>query len=154
MASDDETFENILEQVNDIIKTNNQQMKALSLLMGKINKIHNQEIKTCKKPPRFSIGTPAIVPTELLNFFDLSKNKKMARTEIMKQIYAYIEANNLKDKKNKKLIHPDKKLKKLFKITEDDNELTIETLPKFLSRCYGKNTPTSDSTSDSADEDE
>jgi upstream activation factor subunit UAF30 len=41
-------------------------------------------------------------------------NKPMPRTEIIKKIWEYIKKNNLQDKKNRRMINADDKLKPLF----------------------------------------
>src|SRR6478672_9678277 len=41
-------------------------------------------------------------------------NKAMPRTEIVKKIWDYIKKNNLQDKKNRRMINADGKLKQLF----------------------------------------
>lgn len=41
-------------------------------------------------------------------------SKPMPRTEIVKKIWDYIKANGLQDKKNKRMINADSKLKPLF----------------------------------------
>ena len=41
-------------------------------------------------------------------------NKPLPRTEIVKKIWDYIKKNNLQDKKNKRMINADAKLKAVF----------------------------------------
>ena len=41
-------------------------------------------------------------------------NKAMPRTEIVKKIWEYIKKNNLQDKKNRRMINADAKLKAIF----------------------------------------
>jgi chromatin remodeling complex protein RSC6 len=41
-------------------------------------------------------------------------NKPLPRTEIVKKIWDYIRKNNLQDKKNRRMINADSKLKPLF----------------------------------------
>ncbi len=41
-------------------------------------------------------------------------NKPMPRTEIVKKIWDYIKKNNLQDKKNRRMINADAKLKPMF----------------------------------------
>ena len=39
----------------------------------------------------------------------------MPRTEVTKKIWAYIKRNSLQDKKNRRMINPDEKLKPVFR---------------------------------------
>ncbi len=41
-------------------------------------------------------------------------NKAMPRTEVVKKLWAYIKKNGLQDKKNKRMINADPKLKAVF----------------------------------------
>ena len=41
-------------------------------------------------------------------------NKAMPRTEIVRQIWNYIKKNNLQDKKNRRMINADAKLRPIF----------------------------------------
>ena len=41
-------------------------------------------------------------------------SKPMPRTEVVKQIWNYIKKNNLQDKKNRRMINADAKLKPVF----------------------------------------
>ena len=51
----------------------------------------------------------------------------MSRTDVSKEINAYIVAHKLKNEKNGRIIHPDAKLTKLLKVQKDD-ELTFFNL--------------------------
>ena len=42
-------------------------------------------------------------------------NKPIPRTEVTKRLWAYIKKNGLQDKKNKRMINADDKLKVIFK---------------------------------------
>ena len=42
-------------------------------------------------------------------------SKPIPRTEITKKLWAYIKKNNLQDKKNKRMINADDKLRPIFK---------------------------------------
>ncbi|HMD36913.1 MAG TPA: SWIB/MDM2 domain-containing protein [Vicinamibacterales bacterium] len=41
-------------------------------------------------------------------------SKGLPRTELTKKLWAYIKKNNLQDKKNRRMIHSDDKLKAVF----------------------------------------
>ena len=42
-------------------------------------------------------------------------DKALPRTEVTKKLWAYIKKNSLQDKKNRRMIHADDKLKPIFK---------------------------------------
>ena len=83
---------------------------------------------------------PARISDELAKFLNKELGTEMARTDVSKEINAYIQANDLKDKKNGRVIHPDAKLTQLLKIGKDD-ELTYFNLQRYLKHHFAKSTP-------------
>jgi len=57
-------------------------------------------------------------------------NKPMARTEIVKKIWDYIKKNNLQDKKNRRMINGDAKLRALF----GKDQVSMFDLAKIISK--------------------
>ena len=72
---------------------------------------------------------------ELCEFLGKPEDIEMMRTEITKEIYKYIQDNNLQDSENKKLIHPNDALIKLFNI-EETQELTYFNIQTFLNKHF------------------
>ena len=66
--------------------------------------------KTARKPNAAFMAplTPSATLAEVIG------NKGMPRTEIVKKIWDYIKKNNLQDKKNRRMINADAKLKPVF----------------------------------------
>ncbi len=56
-------------------------------------------------------------------------NKPMPRTEIVKKIWDYIRKNDLQDKKNKRMINADEKLKPVF---GGKNQISMFELAKLV----------------------
>ena len=75
---------------------------------------------------------PTLISNELAAFLGKSNGSEMARTEVTREINAYIRDNKLQDKDNGRRILPDSKLKKLLKL-KDDDELTYFNLQRFMS---------------------
>jgi len=75
---------------------------------------------------------PTLISNELAAFLGKSSGSEMARTEVTREINAYIRDNKLQDKDNGRRILPDAKLKKLLKLKEGD-ELTYFNLQRFMS---------------------
>jgi upstream activation factor subunit UAF30 len=57
-------------------------------------------------------------------------NKAMPRTEIVKKIWDYIKKNNLQDKKNRRMINADGKLRPLFA----KDQISMFDLAKIVSK--------------------
>ena len=75
---------------------------------------------------------PTLISNELAAFLGKSSGSEMARTEVTREINAYIRDNKLQDKDNGRRILPDAKLKKLLKL-KDGDELTYFNLQRFMS---------------------
>lgn len=80
---------------------------------------------------------PAPISDELAVFLGKSAGTEMARTDVSKEINAYINANNLKDEKNGRIIHPDNKLTVLLNVKAGE-ELTYFNLQKYMKHHFTK----------------
>ena len=80
---------------------------------------------------------PTKISDELASFLGKPFGSEMARTEVTREINAYIRANNLQDKANGRKINPDNQLAKLLKVTSAD-ELTYFNLQRFMSPHFAK----------------
>ena len=75
---------------------------------------------------------PTLISKELSEFLGKSDGSEMARTEVTREINAYIRNNNLQDKENGRRINPDTKLKSLLKLKKGE-ELTYFNLQRYMS---------------------
>ena len=80
---------------------------------------------------------PTKISDELASFLGKPFGSEMARTDVTREINAYIRANNLQDKANGHKINPDTQLAKLLKVTEKD-ELTYFNLQRYMSPHFTK----------------
>lgn len=80
---------------------------------------------------------PTDISGELATFLGKEKGVQMARTEVTREINAYIRKNNLQDNKNGRKINADAKLSKLLKL-KNGEELTYFNLQKFMSPHFAK----------------
>ena len=80
---------------------------------------------------------PTRISDELAAFLGVDKGVEMARTDVTKEITAYIRKYSLQDKDNGRQINPDAKLKKLLSLGGDD-VLTYFNLQKFMSPHFAK----------------
>ena len=80
---------------------------------------------------------PTLISPELASFLGKTTGTEMARTEVTREINAYIRKNNLQDKENGRKINPDGNLSKLLKLKADD-ELTYFNLQRYMSPHFAK----------------
>jgi upstream activation factor subunit UAF30 len=86
---------------------------------------------------------PTKISNDLAAFLGKEPGTMMARTDVTKQITAYIRANDLQDKTNGRLILADDKLKKLLNydektVTDPKQQLSYFNLQRFLSGHFEK----------------
>jgi upstream activation factor subunit UAF30 len=80
---------------------------------------------------------PTRISDELAKFLEKPAGSEMARTEVTRDINAYIRKNQLQDKENGRKINPDAKLAALLKLKKSD-ELTYFNLQKYMSPHFAK----------------
>ena len=84
--------------------------KAAKSAPKKAAKKASPKKKSARKPNAAFMAplTPSSTLAEVIG------NKPMPRTEVVKKIWEYIKKNNLQDKKNRRMINADAKLKPVF----------------------------------------
>jgi chromatin remodeling complex protein RSC6 len=123
-------FASLKSDFKNIEKLFNRELKASQKLNTKRKrKAGNRSPSGFVKPTRIS--------DELAKFLDKPIGSEMARTDVTKDINAYIRANKLQDTTNGRRILPDKKLATLLKIKQNE-ELTYFNLQKFMSIHFAK----------------
>ena len=80
---------------------------------------------------------PTLISDQLASFLGKPKGSELARTEVTREINAYIRANKLQDPANGRKINPDNKLTSLLSLTPED-ELTYFNLQKYMSPHFAK----------------
>jgi chromatin remodeling complex protein RSC6 len=80
---------------------------------------------------------PTLISDELASFLGKTKGTEMARTEVTREINAYIRANQLQDKANGRRIIADTKLTSLLKLASGE-ELTYFNLQRYMSPHFAK----------------
>jgi len=95
----------------------------------------SKRAKGNRKPSGFV--KPTKISQELATFLDKPPGMEMARTEVTKEINAYIRTNSLQNPTNGRIILADKKLRDLLQLKEEDH-LTYFNLQKFMSPHFAK----------------
>jgi len=133
------------------LSTMRQGMSALLIELRTLQKRSERELKAVQKAgnkrkqrnaTRAPSGfvKPTLISTQLADFLVKPHGTMIARTEVTREINAYIRANKLQDPTNGRKINPDAKLKKLLTLTPED-ELTYFNLQRYMSQHFQKSTP-------------
>ena len=135
------------KRVDKVIKDNSIDTNTDTNVSEKPSKIKTVKPKEPKEPkekkPRkkkddevqSAILKGSRLSKELCEFLGKPEDIEMMRTDITKEIYKYIQDNNLQDSENKKLIHPNESLIKLFNI-EETQELTYFNIQNHLNEHF------------------
>ena len=83
---------------------------------------------------------PTLISNELAAFLGKPEGSVLARTEVTREVNAYIRNQNLQDKANGRKINPDAKLLKLLKLKKGE-ELTYFNLQKYMAAHFAKSAP-------------
>ena len=128
-----------------------QQMSALILELRTLQKRSERELKAVQKASskrkqrnatRAPSGfvKPTLISDQLAEFLEKPNGTMIARTDVTREINAYIRLNKLQDPTNGRKINPDAKLKKLLVLKPTD-ELTYFNLQRYMSQHFQKSTP-------------
>ena len=148
MASEFTAYLAKLQQAVSLLSTLRQEFRVLE--RKTLRELKSADKVTARRRRRAGVRAPSgfVKPTkisdELASFLEKPSGTEMARTEVTREINAYIRAHNLQDKSNGRKINADKKLSTLLSLTDSD-ELTYFNLQKYMSRHFHKATKSSES---------
>ena len=130
-----------IQEVTSKVSALRSQLRALEKKAVREVKAANKRSKKGRKSSGTRTPSGFVKPTqiseELPNFLGKDKGTEMARTEVTKEINAYIRANKLQDPSNGRIILADAKLSKLLSLKKDD-QLTYFNLQKYMSPHFAK----------------
>ena len=119
----------VTTQVRALSKRTDRELRAAQKASRKKRKNGNRAPSGFVKPTKIS--------KELATFLQKPAGTEMARTEVTREINSYIRAHKLQDPANGRRILADSKLRKLLKLTKED-ELTYFNLQKYMSPHFAK----------------
>jgi chromatin remodeling complex protein RSC6 len=138
-----QSFMNTLKgDIKTLSRVSAKEMKILEKSTGR----NRKKSAGTRQPSGFVKPTP--ISDELAKFLNKEKGIEMARTDVTREINAYIRAHSLQDKANGRQINADSKLSNLLKLDKTD-VLTYFNLQRYMSKHFPK-TPSSASASASA----
>ena len=140
-----ETYESVMTVLREKMTARDALDKEVRTLLKSLDRLHAREVKVGKSrkshpkkdraPSGFAKATA--VPEPLRKFLKLGADVELPRTEVAKQIYSYVREQNLRDKDDRRIIHPDASIRKLFSLKEGET-LDFKNFQKQLSKLYPK----------------
>ena len=128
-----------LQQVNSLMTTIRSSLRDLEKKTTREIKAAAKAKAKTRKGNRAPSGfvMPAKISDELASFLGKEQGSEMARTEVTREINAYIREHNLQDSTNGRIIRADASLTKLLKLGKKD-ELTYFNLQRYMSPHFAK----------------
>jgi len=148
------SLEMVTSHFNTMLQELDAQRKAVSETIKHVREMQKQvtrEVKTLekrankrrprkqgeRKPSGFAKETN--ISTDLEKFLGKPTGTLMSRTQVTKEINAYIKKHKLQDPQHGKIIRPDKRLKNLLCVPTGE-ELTYFNLQKYMKHLFPKTT--------------
>ena len=136
-----EEFTAVVSELDNALTT----IRNLKTRLQKLEKLVHRETKAlnkkangkrARKPrdpnaPKSGFAKEGPVSDEMRKFLGLKKDELISRTDVTKRIHEYCKSKNLQDPADKRQIKPDASLRKLLKMSKDD-DLTFFNLQKFM----------------------
>jgi upstream activation factor subunit UAF30 len=134
-------FQAKLHQIGVLISSLKAEFRTLEKKWSRDVKIAQKQSNKRKRKAGNRAPSGFVKPTkisdELALFLKKEKGTEMARTDVTREINAYIRENKLQDQDNGRKIIPDTKLAALLKLKKTD-ELTYFNLQKYMSPHFAK----------------
>jgi len=142
----DPNFNDVTKDLLDQLNKLRSQITTISAQVRSIRSKHDKEIKQAirqgkqrRNANRTPCGfiKPALISNELATFLDKPQGSMMPRTQVTREINAYIRENKLQDPSFGRRILPDDNLKKLLRLKKND-ELTYFNLQRYMKHHFPK----------------
>lgn len=145
-------LQNVTDRFNEVLAQLDAQRKTISETIKQVREMQKQVSRNVKvlekranrrKPRKQGEHKPsgfakeALVSDELAKFLGKPSGTMMARTQVTKEINAYIKKHKLQDPNQGKIINPDKRLKTLLRVGTGE-ELTYFNLQKYMKHLFPK----------------
>ena len=116
-------------EVNELKRQHARELRAA-------NKANKRRKTNANRAPSGFVK-PTLISNELAAFLGKPEGSVLARTEVTREVNAYIRTQKLQDKDNGRKINPDAKLLKLLKLKKGD-ELSYFILQKYMAAHLAK----------------
>jgi chromatin remodeling complex protein RSC6 len=137
-------IEELVNQLTSVLSKVKSELKVLRKTSVRERKVALKNQKVSKKasgnrkPSGFI--KPARISDELARFLGVAVGTEMSRTNVAKELNAYINTHNLKNAKNGRIINADEKLSSLLKLPKGE-ELSYFNLQTYLKHHFIKTVP-------------
>merc|ERR1711918_209510 len=139
----------ILSEIDELYKKQSILDKTIKGLLKELEKQIKVDLKEASRKKKTiassekrepsGFNAKQLVPPEFNEEpWNIPPDQKLARTKLTKTVYDYIRNEKLQNPDDKRMIYPDKALKKLFHLTDND-ELHFNNFQTYMKRLYKRN---------------
>ncbi|XWV25262.1 SWIB/MDM2 domain-containing protein [Tupanvirus deep ocean] len=144
---DEHDFDKKIEEIREALRENYAQQKKLMNDLKELMALHKKELKLSAKSGNRSnsgkhtgFNKPEPVPPPLKNLLKIEEDM-LPRSTITKLMYQYFTDNKMYNRKTKKEIVPNKKIKEIFGMNDGD-VINFYNLQTWLKKVYNENSAT------------
>jgi len=114
--------------------------KAPAVTKKEMKRLRKEAIARGEKPAsRNGFNQPCPVSDEMCDFLGVAKGTRVARTDVVRSISAYIKHNGLKHPEKKNVVVPDAKLASIIRLPADkESNVTYFSLQKYIKHNFLK----------------
>jgi len=149
------TFASLLERIISREKQLTQMFREQRADVKQLLRSHNREVKSARKNRKSNnanrgskqpsgFNRPQPVPKEFtVSPWNCDPDEQLPRTVLTKKVYDYVKLNNLQQDSDKRIIHPDSTVRKLFHLKPLET-IEFRTFQTFMARLYKGETVSED----------
>lgn len=136
---DEPSFAEKLAEIREALQRNYQEQRQLDKKLKELLTLHNKDMRHLKKGNSNSgkhsgFNKPEAVPECLVELLEIEE-EFLPRSQVTKLLYQYFKENNMYNEDNKRIIVPNRAIRKIFGMSRDD-ELNFYNLQTWLKKLY------------------
>ena len=143
---DDNNFDDRIEEIIQTLQENYVQQKKLMNELKELKTLHKKEMKLItnkssdkKSGKNSGFNKPQPVPEKLCKLLEID-DTHLSRSAVTSLMYQYFQTNNMYNTKTKKEIIPNKEIRKIFGMREDDI-MNFYNFQTWLKKLYQQQVP-------------
>ena len=132
-------FDSKLNEIREALRENYREQRMLDKKLKELMTLHKKDIRLSRKGSSNSgkhsgFNKPEPVPEALSGLLGIEE-EEMPRSQVTKLLYKYIKERGMYNEKNKRILEPSRRIRRIFGM-EDDDEITFFNLQTWLKKLY------------------
>lgn len=143
----EQTFNSLYSRLEEIEKQMKELTRERRNCFKLLQRVHTKELKSARKNRKSGnanrgskepsgFNRPQPVPKEFtVEPWNCDEGEELPRTVLTKKVYDYVKEKGLQDPSDKRIIHPDSTIRKLFHLKKGQ-DIEFKTFQTFMARLY------------------